>query len=297
MSRYHTSVLLEESLEALDITPGKRFIDCTLGGGGHTIEILKRGGNVLGIDVDEDALGYVYEKVKDQKSKIKNFGEATLVKGNFKDLGKIARENGFEQVSGILFDLGVSSYQLDTGDRGFSFLKDAELDMRMDQSLSVTAKDLVNGLTRHELTELFHKLGEERYAGKIAEVIVKKRLTKPIETTGELAKIIRHTVPGGKSGVHPATRVFQALRIAVNDELNSLRDALPQAVKLLLSNGRLTVISFHSLEDRIVKQALNEFVDEGLGLLPNKKPISPTTSEIADNPRARSAKLRVFERI
>lgn len=294
MSRYHTSVLLRETIEALDVTPRKQFIDCTLGGGGHTLAILERGGSVLGIDTDEYAIGYVAERIKNLELRVKN--QVILVKGNFRDLEKLARENGFDKPNGILFDLGVSSYQFDTPERGFSFVKDAALDMRMDRDLTVSAKDLVNGLTRHELTELFQKLGEERFARKIAEAIVKKRENGTIETTGELAKIIRHTVPGGKSGIHPATRVFQALRIAVNDELNSLREALPQAVELLPSNGRLAVISFHSLEDRIVKQAFTQFSSEGIGISLTKKPITPTDMELADNPRSRSAKLRVFER-
>lgn len=306
MSRYHTSVLLEAAVDGLLVEPGKKYIDATLGGGGHAIEIIERGGDVLGIDVDEEALAYVYEKLKassfakasvdKQSAKRKAEGKVTLVRGNFRDLEKIAIENGFESVSGILFDLGVSSYQFDSAERGFSFLKDAELDMRMDRELTVTAKDLVNGLTKLELTALFAKLGEERFARKIAEAIVKRREKQPIETTAELAKIIRHNVPSGTKGIHPATRVFQALRIAVNDELNAMREALPQAVKLLEKGGRIVTISFHSLEDRIVKQAFLLFAAEGLGDVITKKPIIPLAAELAANPRSRSAKMRIFER-
>lgn len=292
---YHTSVLKEVAVDALLVEPEKKYIDATLGGGGHTELIARHGGWVLGIDVDEYALGFVREKITHLESGVKD--HIRLVKGNFKDLEKIAISQEFEGVSGILFDLGVSSYQFDSANRGFSFLKDAALDMRMDRELSVTAKDLINGLTKNELTELFAKLGEERFAKIIATAIVERREKQAILSTTDLAKLIRHTVPGGAKGIHPATRVFQALRIAVNDELNALRETLPQAVKLLDKGGRIVVISFHSLEDRIVKQAFLLFQAEGLGEVITKKPIIPSFSEQRDNPRSRSAKMRIFEKI
>ncbi len=293
MNTYHTSVLLQETLEHLQIKAGKQYIDGTIGGGGHTLEILKCGGSVLGLDVDEDALDFV-------KNKFGN-GEIVLVKGNFKDIDKIARENGFENVAGILFDLGVSSHHFDSPERGFSFAHNGPLDMRMDKDLSVKAGDLVNVLTKNELIELFTKLGEERFTRVIVARIIEARKIKRIETTAELAEIIRRAVPfikkGQSAGRNPATQVFQALRIAVNDELNSLIEALPKAVSLLESGGRLAIISFHSLEDRIVKRAFIDFEEKGLGTIITKKPIVPTEEEIAKNNRSRSSKLRVFEKL
>ncbi len=286
---YHTSVLLQEAVDSLAVSSGKRFIDATLGGAGHTKEILQRGGIVLGIDQDEDALAFVSEQIKNPN--------LVVALGNFKDIDTIAKENTFEQVDGILFDLGVSSHQFEEGARGFSFQKDANLDMRMGTSLSVKAADLVNGLTKGELMELFTKLGEEPFAKRIAEEIIKAREVKPIETTTELAQIAIKGYPRGFHKIHPATKIFQALRIAVNDELNSLKTALPKAVELLKKNGRLSVISFHSLEDRIVKEFLNECEEKGLGKVVTKKPIVPTEEEIQANARSRSAKLRVFEKI
>ncbi len=288
MNTYHTSVLLQETIESLQIRAGNKYIDGTLGGGGHTLEIVKRGGRVLGLDVDEDALEFVRSKIIDN---------LVLVKGNFKDVDILARENGFEKVSGILMDLGVSSHHFDTPNRGFSFAKDGPLDMRMDRDLQVNAADLVNVLTKSELTELFTKFGEERFTRSIVSHIVEARKAKRIESTAELADIVRHAVPFSKKGINPATQVFQALRIAVNDELNSLIEALPNAVDLLESKGRLVVISFHSLEDRIVKRSFLEFEEKGLGTIITKKPIVPTDEEIEQNSRSRSSKLRVFEKI
>ncbi|MBI2442573.1 MAG: 16S rRNA (cytosine(1402)-N(4))-methyltransferase RsmH [Candidatus Levybacteria bacterium] len=289
---FHVSVMLSEAVDALHVEKGKKYIDATLGGGGHAIEIVKRGGIVLGIDVDLDAINYVEEKIKNQIANSKN---ATLVRGNFLQITEIARENGFEEVSGILFDLGVSSYQFDKAERGFSFQREGPLDMRMDQSLSVKAADLINGLTKAELTKLFDKYGEERFAKKIAGAIVKARLEQPIHKTTELSGIIERTT-GIREKIHPATRVFQALRIAVNDEIHVLEDALGQSVRLLEDAGRIVVISFHSLEDRVVKRAFLEFEDQGLGSMVTRKPILPSEHELRENPRARSAKLRVFAR-
>lgn len=292
MNKFHTPVFLKEVLEALDVKPGKKYIDATLGGGGHAFEILKRGGRVLGIDFDQEAIDFVKFKVQSLKFKVGD--EIVLVRGNFRDIDKIARSNGFNEVSGILFDLGVSSHQLDTRQRGFSFQKNAKLDMRMDQGLKVTASDLVNGLSKGELYELFTKLGEERFARSISDAIISARRKKPIDKTGELAEIVIKTVRLRRTHIHPATRVFQALRIAVNDELNNLKEALPKAVELLNMDGKLLVISFHSLEDRIVKEQFKLFEEEHKGEIITKKPMVPSDLKKRENIRSRSAKLRIF---
>jgi len=294
MNNYHTSVLLQESIDLLQVRQGEQYIDATLGGGGHTIEIVKRGGKVLGIDVDKDALEYVEQRIKNTELGIKK-ENITLAQGNFASIPTIAMEHGFESVSGILFDLGVSSHQFDTPERGFSFQHDAALDMRMDRNLTVSAKDLVNGLGRSELAELFMKLGEEPFAKKVANQIVKARSFKPIETTAELASIVRSVIFSKSTATHPATRVFQALRIAVNDELNVLKDALANSLTVLRPGGRLVVITFHSLEDRIVKEDFKQFEKEKKGLIVTDKPMTPTAEEIQQNSRSRSAKLRGFE--
>ena len=296
MSDYHESVLLHEAIGELHVEPGGKYIDATLGGGGHTLEIVKRGGIVLGIDADEDAIEHVEKRFKIQDLGFKIGEQLRLVRGNFVKIGEIARANGFSHIDGILLDLGVSSYQLDTGDRGFSFQKDAPLDMRMDISLGVKAQDLINGLTKGELYELLDKYGEEEFARPIVRSIVSARDIKPIQTTRELAEIIIKGYPIKHKKIHPATKTFQALRIAVNDELNSLRDALPQALELIKSKGRLVIITFHSLEDRIVKKEFLDFESHNLGRVIYKKPIEPTEEEKVLNKRSRSAKMRVFEK-
>lgn len=297
MDTYHTSVFLKEVITFLDIKQGKKYIDATLGGGGHTQAILEKGGRVLGIDTDQDAIEHVRERFKIQDLRFKIGEDLILAKGNFRDIGEIARAHGFENVDGILFDLGVSSYQLDTGNRGFSFQNSGPLDMRMSSDLSVTAEDLVNGLTKKELYELCKVYGEERNAWAVSESIDRARKVEKITTTAQLAKIIKEAVRGSKDKVHPATRVFQALRIAVNDELHGLENALPQAIELLDVNGRIAVISFHSLEDRIVKHAFKLFAKGNKGNIITQKPVVPTDEEIAQNNRSRSAKLRVFEKL
>lgn len=297
MNTYHTSVLLNETIDLLNVEPGKRYIDGTLGGGGHTFEILDRGGIVLSLDFDNDALAYVSEKVKSQNSKVKIGENLFLARGNFKNIDKLAKENGIEAVDGVLFDLGVSSHHFDTPERGFSVQKEGPLDMRMDQDLGVKAADLLNILTKGELYELFTKFGEERFAYAISNSIVRSRQVKRIETTTDLVGIINRVVPKGRENINPATRVFQALRIAVNDELNNLTEALPKALALLKSNGRVAVISFHSLEDRIVKNTFKEWEEKELGTIITKKPIVPTESEIQMNTRSRSSKLRVFQKM
>lgn len=290
-NNYHIPVLKEEVAKALDIKPNKLYIDATLGGGGHTFAILEKGGKVLGIDVDEDAISHVRQKLKSTKF----VDRLRLVRSNFSEIEDVAKKNGFETVSGVLFDLGVSSHQLDKPERGFSFRKDGPLDMRMSQKLTVTAKDLINGLSKKELVTLFERLGEEYRAREIAERIVKARKRAPIESTTQLAGLVSQGV--SYSAIDPSTKVFQALRIAVNDELNSLREGLKGAVRLLAKEGTLVVISFHSLEDRIVKETFKNFSEAKLGIILTNKPLLPTEEEKKTNPRSRSSKMRVFKKI
>lgn len=294
---YHQSVLLQEAIDALNVRPGEKYIDCTLGGGGHTIEIIKRGGLVLGIDTDSDALEHfkkssVFTDFNTQKKII-------LVKGNFQDLERIATNYGFKEISGILYDLGVSTHQLKTNGRGFSFGNEDNLDMRLDNSEGVTAVEVINKKTKKELYEIFTKFGEERRAWTIADSIVRAREIKPLTTTSELSDLILKVTGkrGKKDRTHPATRVFQALRIYLNNELAVLEKSLPQALGLLKSEGRLAVISFHSLEDRIVKRFLQMEETDGKIKVLTKKPIRPKGSEVNDNPSARSGKLRIGQKI
>ena len=295
---YHIPALLNETVKALDIKPKHKYIDATLGGGGHSVEIVKKGGILLGIDQDPEAVSYASERLKNAQA-CPDLLPPKLVQSNFAEIDKVAKEFGFEKVAGILFDLGVSSHQLETSNRGFSFNQEGPLDMRMNPNLSVTAKDLVNGLNEGELAELFWKLGEEKFSRRFAKAICQARLNKPIETCNDLSQIILQEVsPRGRfARIHPATRVFQALRIAVNDELNSLKIALPKAVELLGSQGRIVVLSFHSLEDGIVKRFFIDQKEKGILKIISKSPITPTKEEVRLNPRARSAKLRVAEKI
>lgn len=283
--QYHIPVLSQEILACLQPKPGMRFIDATLGGGGHTRLLADEGATVLGLDHDDEAIEHA-------ATWLPEYPTVTVVKGSFEYIGDIAKSNGIGQVDGVLFDLGVASHQLAKAERGFSFLQDAPLDMRMDQSLQVTAKDLLNGLHEQELIALFEKLGEEHHSRRIARAIVTARKGQLITTTRELAGLVERTV--GRTGrIHPATRVFQALRIAVNSELIALEQGLPQAFRLLQGGGKLVVISFHSLEDRIVKQLFNTYEEEGLATSESKKPVMASQAELAANPRSRSAKLRV----
>lgn len=277
----HTSVLLKETIEALNVKKDARYIDATIGGGGHTREILNRGGIVLGIDQDQDAIDFLKGEFVGEKN-------LTLVHGNFSDIKELAEKNGFGKVRGILFDLGLSSYQIDQSGRGFSIKKDELLDMRMDAGTEVSALDIVNSWNRDELYEVFTKFGEERNARTITDVIERTRRVKRIETTGELARLIEENVRR-QGKIHPATKVFMALRIAVNNELTNLRKGLNESLELLEPGGALAVISFHSLEDRIVKNAMRES-----GHAHSKKPIIATHEETKRNPRSRSAKLRTL---
>lgn len=284
----HKPALLHESLTGLNLRPEKSYIDCTLGGGGHSLEIIKQGGKLYALDIDADAIKRTKEHF--QKHCPNAFYDFKNI--NFSKLKQAAKEWGITKVSGILFDLGLSSDQLADGKRGFSFLKDAELDMRANLALGVKAKDLINALSKKELIYLFKTYGQETWADKIAQKIITARKLKPISTTKELADIIVRAKPQSK--IHSATQVFQALRIAVNDELNNLKSTLPQAVELLETKGRLVIISFHSLEDKIVKHFIKN--NKQLKNI-TKKPIIPSEAEITKNPRSRSAKLRIAEKI
>jgi len=294
---YHAPVMLAESLKFLQVKKGEKYIDATLGDGGHTIEILKLGGKVLGIDVNQGSLDRARKRI-DEEGLQKNF---VWAKGNFKDIDQIAKDKGFEQVSGILFDLGVSTTQLKDERMSLSFNSEYEPDMRLDDKLGVKAFDLINGLYEKELADMFWDFGEERFAKKFAKEIVKARELERISSSKQLADIARKAFPGYENGrLHPATRIFMALRIAVNNELENLKSALPRAGRLLvLPGGRMVVISFHSLEDKIVKefaQGAQPNVDGATLKELTEKPLEPTPEEVAQNPRARSAKMRVLER-
>lgn len=298
----HIPVLPKEVLQYLDPKPDENFIDCTIGEAGHAIEILKKtspGGKLLGIDLNEDSL-------KSSEFKIKESGldgkRIVLASDNFANLKNIAERFNFRPVQGILFDLGISSEELEKSGRGFSFLKDEPLLMTLRKDIKsddLTAEKIVNNFRTEELEKIFKEYGEERFAGRIAARIAEERKRKRIKTTGELVEIIRKALPAkykyGK--IHFATRTFQALRIAANDELANLEKALAQALNVLSSGGRLAVISFHSLEDRIVKNFLKERQRNNSVKILTKKPIRPSEEEIAGNPRSRSAKLRAAEKI
>jgi len=274
MNNYHTPVLLKEVIELVKVQLGKKYIDATIGGGGHTKALLEKGARVLGIDVDQDALEYVRSN---QESRITNH-ELVLTKGNFKDLGEIAHLNNFNRVSAVLFDLGVSSHQVDSAERGFSFLREGPLDMRMDKEEAVTAETLVNLLGKGELYDLFNKLGQEHRARTVSSSIVGARKIKAIQTTQELADVVAKAY-GITGEVSDFTKnkinqkVFQALRMAVNNELENIENTLPQALELLEEKGRIAVISFHSLEDGIVKKIFKGFAEKGLGQIITEKPI------------------------
>ena len=292
--QYHIPVLVDEVIQNLSIQDGKVYIDATLGDGGHTIEILKRGGKVLAFDVNEGSIIRAVGRIR-QLGLDKNF---KVVRGNFVDIEKLAVSEGYSQVDGILLDLGISMSQLKEESLGLSFEVGQDLDMRIDRSSSsVKAFDLINGLYANELEKLFRDFGGERYASVFAKKIVEFRKLKKIQTAQDLAVLLKESFPGYEKGrIHPATRVFQALRIAVNNELSNLMYALPQAARILKPGGRLLVISFNSLEDKIVKDfGKSALPNEGLALV-NKKPIEPTENEIAANSSSRSSKLRVFEK-
>ena len=310
MTFQHASVLLDECIEALNVRPGGIYLDGTLGGAGHSLEIAKRltTGRLIGVDRDPAALEAAGQRLAAYMDRV------TLVHSNFRALGTILDELGIGSVDGMLFDLGVSSPQLDDGSRGFSYMSDAPLDMRMDPGDSLTAREIVNTWPREELRRILFEFGEERYAPLIAAAIERRREQKPIETTLELVDVIRSAMPSQalREKQHPAKRSFQAIRIAVNDELSSVSDAMHAAIDRLSPGGRLAVITFHSLEDRIVKNAMQEaargctcppeFPVCVCGKKPKiriltRKPVVSGERELAGNPRARSAKLRAAEKL
>lgn len=311
MDRFHTSVMVREVIASLRCRAGGVYVDGTVGGGGHAEAILQStapDGLLIGIDADGEALG-------EAEQRLAPFGDRKiLVRGNFADMETILAERNVGAVDGILLDLGVSSHQLDTAERGFSFTLDAPLDMRMDRDGRRSAADLVNTLPWQELAGIIRDYGEERMAGRIARSIAKAREDSPIRTTTDLAGVVLRAMPAeaARQKIHPATRTFQALRIAVNDELTRLEKAMAGGIKRLGPGGRFSVISFHSLEDRIVKNAFRR-AEKGCvcppdlpvcacGMKPTlkvvtRKPVVPAADEIRDNPRSRSAKLRTAERI
>jgi len=289
----HIPVLQKEVIKYLDPKPNEDFIDCTIGEAGHTTAILEKNapkGKVLGIDWDS-------EKIKNLKAK-KEKGRIILICDSFINLEEIVKKEKFSLVSGILFDLGFSSWDLEESERGFSFLKEEPLDMRYNIQNPLTAEKILNFWSKLEIERVLREYGEEQFSKKIAEKIIDFRRIKPIETTSHLVEIIKRAVPFQyqHKKIHPATKTFQALRITVNNELNNIEEALPQAVKILAPGGRLVVISFHSLEDRIIKNFYRSCASKKLNIL-TKKPIKPQEEEIKINPRARSAKLRAAIKI
>jgi 16S rRNA (cytosine1402-N4)-methyltransferase len=312
MSDYaHTPVLLGAVGEALNLAPGATCIDGTLGGGGHAAAMLaaiQPGGRLLGIDADPAALRAADARLAALPAAADPPASYTLVHGNFVNIGAIAHTHTFDAVDGILLDLGVSSHQLDTAERGFSFSAAGPLDMRLDPTQGPTAADLLASLDERELADVIYRYGEERKSRRIARFIVEERQRQPLSSTAQLAALVARALggPPRRGGIHPATRTFQALRIAVNRELEHLEAALPQAVELLRPGGRLAVISFHSLEDRIVKTFFRAESGYGGSEAPDRpvrlriitrKPIGASDDEQQANPRSRSARLRVAERI
>lgn len=308
MNFSHTPVLLDECIKGLDIKPSGIYIDGTCGGAGHSVEIAKRlekNGLLFGLDRDPDA-------VKAASERLSTYKNSKVIKGNYSEIKEIAIKHDVYYADGILLDLGVSSYQLDIPDRGFSYHNDAPLDMRMSKS-GVSAADIINGYTQDELKRIIFEYGEEKFAGKIAASIVRVRKEKPVETTGELAGIIKDSIPTKfKREKNPCKKTFQAIRIAVNNEFEHLNKGLDEAFDMLNSGGRLCIITFHSLEDRIVKQRFVSFCKGCIcppdfpvcvcgkkprGRLINKKPAEASETEIASNNRSRSAKLRIIEKL
>lgn len=309
----HKPVMLNECIEGLDIKPDGIYVDCTLGGMGHSSEILKhlgKDGMLIGLDQDRYALEHAAERLEELKPK----AEVRLVHTNFEEVAAVVRQMGIEQTDGILMDIGVSSYQLDEGERGFSYQQDARLDMRMDRDNLIDAYRIVNEYTKRQLEEIIYRYGEEQWGGRIAEFIVNERQDHPIETTGELVGIIKKAIPAKvrKEGPHPAKRTFQAIRIEVNNELKVLERAVREGFQTLRTGGRMCIITFHSLEDRIVKNLFREFIKgctcpsdfpvcvcgkRQLGRLITKRPVTAGQEEENDNPRARSAKLRIIQRM
>lgn len=286
----HTSVMLTEAIDSLSIKPNKWYIDGTFGRGGHTAAILEKGGKVLALDWDEEAISSGMIRFNHQIEK----KQLIIKRESFSKLQAVASEALSQQVSGILFDFGTSTNQLMSGDRGFSFLEDGELDMRMDDRLGVKAKDILALIPEKQLADMFYNYGGEEDSRKIARAIKQSKL--PITTTQQLASLVA-TVKKGRTGkLHPATKVFQALRIAVNSELDEIESALPQALAVLGPSGVIVTISFHEGEDRIVKNQFRSWEEAGHGIQLTDKPLTPSEQEVQTNPRSRSAKLRIFKK-
>ena len=310
MNFKHQSVLLEETIDNLNIQPDGIYVDGTLGGGGHAFQVCSRlseKGHFIGIDQDAAAIEAARERLRPFGDKV------TIVRSNYSDMKQVLSDLGVSRVNGIVLDLGVSSYQLDTAERGFSYRENAPLDMRMDQRQEKTARDIVNGYSEMELYRMIRDYGEDKFAKNIAKHIVRARADKPVETTDELTEIIKAAIPMKFRAVggHPAKRTFQAIRIELNQELEVLRGHLNEMVDLLDKDGRICIITFHSLEDRIVKNIFRKCENQcecppnfptcvcgkkSLGKVVTRKPILPSEEELEMNPRSKSAKLRVFER-
>ncbi|KRN94010.1 16S rRNA (cytosine(1402)-N(4))-methyltransferase RsmH [Pediococcus stilesii] len=309
----HTTVLLNETVDGLDVKKDGIYVDCTLGGGGHSQLILSKlgsKGHLYSFDQDQTAIDYNQKHLAEY---IEN-KQVTFIKSNFRNLKIKLNELGVTKVDGILYDLGVSSPQFDDAERGFSYRFDAPLDMRMDQAQDLNAREVVNSWDYNDLVRIFFRYGEEKYAKQVARKIENVRSESPIETTGELAEIIKSAIPAAarRTGGHPAKKVFQAIRIAVNDELGALEESLEQALELINKEGRISVITFQSLEDRLVKRMFKEKTEvgdlpAGLPVIPdemkpkfkliNKKPILPANEELEENRRSHSAKLRIIEKL
>jgi len=293
----HIPVLLDEVIKYLNPVPGENFIDCTVGEGGHTFAVLQRtkpNGKVLALDLSVEAIEHL-DKINSEKQKLKN--RLILINGNFKDLKKIVKKCKFYPVNGILLDIGLSNWQIEESKRGFSFRKDEPLKMNFNNQ-GLTAKEIINNSSEKELRDIFSEYGEERYSWKIAKQIIRERKNKSIETTFELKNIIEKIIPHSKTyrgNINRVlARIFQSVRIVVNNELENLKQGLEQSLKILESNGRLVVISFHSLEDRIVKNFFKEEKKKNTLKILTKKPITASEEELKNNPRSRSAKLRAI---
>ena len=307
----HKPVMCREAIEFLHLRPGLTIVDATIGTGGHAIKILEKlspGGRLIGIDRDPDSLSIAQERLKPEGDGLASHSQShkefkdnlTFVHADFRNIDKILAGLNIKKIDGVLFDLGVSSYQLDSAQRGFSFRYDAPLDMRMDKTSYISAYDLVNNLTEKEISNILWSFGQERWHNRIARYLVRERASSPIATTEQLKDVIIKALPykfTHHSRIHPATRTFQALRIAVNRELEALAEALSRIPEFLKKGSFICVISFHSLEDRIVKHDFRENVLRGSYRLITKKPLEPTEDEVADNPRARSAKMRVARKV
>lgn len=309
----HYTVMLKETVDGLAIKPDGVYVDCTLGGAGHSeylLSQLSEGGHLYAFDQDQKALDHAAVRLAPYVES----GQVTFIKSNFRQLQEKLADKGVFKVDGVLYDLGVSSPQLDEAERGFSYHQDAPLDMRMDQSADFSAYNVVNEYSYNELVKIFFRYGEEKFSKQVARAIERARADHPIETTGELVELIKEAIPAParRKGGHPAKRIFQAIRIAVNDELGVVEESLEQAIQLINVGGRISVITFHSLEDRIVKTIFKEYstakdLPPGIPMVPeefqpelkliNRKPITASEAELAENNRSRSAKLRIAERI